>query len=433
VFLGLAGDGWLLLPSLISPAIGRRLRRWSEEQAATRAALLTPEMDSSWLGALVEALAWPDAWVRKVARNRLITVLPSAYNSDAERLTPLQIAALYDHLTMVEAATQPDFVIALIHAAARFGHTQAVTRVQSLARMAAFTPTLARVRRTARACLPELEKRAAGLCGVEAEVRSPATAPQITAHAGLSPETRQWLLQVEAEQGNPPAMRPAFLMAAWSIILPYAVYQVVDGCQSGRWLQAGLFAVLAAAATQLHRMTLTLAQARLAERIARIDEPHAIGPLAEIQAWPDARMAREARAALIRLLPGVRPGDAEILNSSQRQALYQRLRLSDARTHPEFLMAILKALEQIGDTEAVPYVQALADSQPASLREQRVCQAAQDCLPYLLSCAQSNRDSQVLLRAAGDAEPIERLLRPIRSNGEPPPDHLLRATAEESG
>ncbi len=217
------------------------------------------------------------------------------------------------------------------------------------------------------------------------------------------------------------------------MILPYTLFRAVESFRSREGLLALLFLALAAVTTQLFRFTMTREQARLAERLADVEDLHAIGLLAEIQAWPDARLARGAEAALTRLLPQVNAGHASLLTSTQRELLYRRLRLGEAQRHGEFLVALLRALEQIGDTEAVPYVRALADSSPQTLRERTVRAAANDCLPYLLTCAQHNRDSQVLLRAAACDEGSERLLRPLRAGPDAAPDLLLRSAVEDGG
>ncbi len=426
LLVGTGGDGWswfwLSLAALLTT---RKLARQSAELAAGRAVLLTPELDGAWLGALVEALEWPDTSVRLFARMRLTALLPSISKEDAARLPPLQMAALYDHLTWTEAACYPDFVLALLQAARRLRHVEALRGMESLARMRVPTGALRRVRRVARACLPELEAAAAITPEAASETARQAT---VVASSTLNPEARQWLEAEEGRQRRQPTMRLGFLLASYVIIVPYLAFQAANAFQQRLWPLGVLCSVLAMATTQLYRFTLTRDQQRLADRLARMEDVRAIGQLAEIQAWPDARMARMARAGLIRLLPQMQAGDARLLDVRQRAFLYQRLRLSEARANPEFLLAILKALEQIGDTDAVPYVEALAHSEPPTLRERQVKQAAEECLPYLLECAQHNRDSQVLLRASAGSEPPERLLRPLRPSTAPESERLLRTS-----
>jgi len=135
--------------------------------------------------------------------------------------------------------------------------------------------------------------------------------------------------------------------------------------------------------------------------------------------------------ALTRLLPRMKAADTQLLSTSQRALLYQTLRLANARRHAEFLEALLRALEQVGDTTAIPYVKALAESEPYSLRQRRVVDAAKECLPYLEGCARQNRDSQVLLRAtAGEVDAS--LLRPAAIHGSADPALLVRAARSMS-
>ncbi|MCX6361395.1 MAG: hypothetical protein NT029_16450, partial [Armatimonadetes bacterium] len=74
---------------------------------------------------------------------------------------------------------------------------------------------------------------------------------------------------------------------------------------------------------------------------------------------------------------------------------------------------LLAALEQVGDTSALPLVQALAEMEARSARERHVVEAAGRCLPYLRLCADANQQSQTLLRAAHAPGPdADILVRP---------------------
>src|SRR5205823_4214565 len=94
-----------------------------------------------------------------------------------------------------------------------------------------------------------------------------------------------------------------------------------------------------------------------------------------------------------------------------------------------FQIALLRALEQVGDRDALPHVRGLAESIPATMRQRQVVRAANDCLPYLEACAEQNRNSQILLRAITDPILESNLLRPIGKQGEADPDLLVRVAS----
>jgi hypothetical protein len=114
--------------------------------------------------------------------------------------------------------------------------------------------------------------------------------------------------------------------------------------------------------------------------------------------------------------------DASRLSDRQRDCLYALLYSSDT----ELALAILKALEQIGDDRAVLYLEALTGSRDTAIRE-----AAVACLPFLKARAEQHRLSQTLLRASNAADTTpEHLLRPARGTGETDPQQLLRVAGE---
>jgi hypothetical protein len=157
---------------------------------------------------------------------------------------------------------------------------------------------------------------------------------------------------------------------------------------------------------------------RAAQILAAFDDVRIVGPLAEALQYGGADTRDAARRTLLRLLPKMQSSDASRLSDRQRDCLYALLESSDT----ELVLAILKALEQIGDDRAVLYVEALTVSRDTAIRE-----AAVACLPFLKARAEQQRLSQTLLRAsrAADTTP-ELLLRPARGTGETDPQQLLR-------
>lgn len=124
--------------------------------------------------------------------------------------------------------------------------------------------------------------------------------------------------------------------------------------------------------------------------LAEFDDPRVIGPLVEAlePRWVWSRVRRGVFVeALTRLLPRLREEDAALLTRFQRTLLYKRLR---SRTRPDenpadFKVAILQALAEIQDRDALPHVQRLANRQVWTKEDQRVQAAAKECLLRLQS------------------------------------------------
>ena len=95
------------------------------------------------------------------------------------------------------------------------------------------------------------------------------------------------------------------------------------------------------------------------------------------------------------------------------------------------MIAVLSALEQIGDTRALPHVQHLLDTPHSTPDAQRVHEAAQSCLVFLEERAAKERVGQSLLRAAHAPDTgAGVLLRPAQNTPESDPALLLRPGSE---
>ncbi|HLV81425.1 MAG TPA: hypothetical protein VKT32_14155 [Chthonomonadaceae bacterium] len=170
----------------------------------------------------------------------------------------------------------------------------------------------------------------------------------------------------------------------------------------------------------------SLAQATRRERSAarllrRVDDVRAIAPLLESLRFPPREMTQKV---LIRLLRRLSARDSALLGAQSRAHLHHALKQSARRLfgscfHIGYIVAVLKALEQIGDATALPTVELLA----FSARQPDVRIAAQECLPFLR--ARAEQTGQMLLRPAG-ADTAEILLRSTADLRDPLPAHLLR-------
>ncbi|HLV81998.1 MAG TPA: hypothetical protein VKT32_17040 [Chthonomonadaceae bacterium] len=156
----------------------------------------------------------------------------------------------------------------------------------------------------------------------------------------------------------------------------------------------------------------------LAKAFARFDDARNIPMLLECLNFTDGPARLAVSKALTRSLSYFTSEDASQIGPRQRERLCRLL--TEATT--EQSLAILKALERIGDKAALPYVQRLTTASDAALRE-----AAEECLFSLQQSVEQQSIRQTLLRPsdAVEAKP-ETLLRPASKASEIVPQQLLR-------
>lgn len=155
-----------------------------------------------------------------------------------------------------------------------------------------------------------------------------------------------------------------------------------------------------------------------------------IGPLIDIARTASFQDRRVAYQTLTALLPRLKASDADLLYPKQYQFLVNTLKLNNLRpVSVEFKVAVIQALEQIGDEKALPVVEKLANMRPKNAEQERLRDAARECLPALLQRVDSAKPGHNLLRAAGLNDAVgEVLLRPATDTLEVAPQQLLRAT-----
>jgi hypothetical protein len=135
------------------------------------------------------------------------------------------------------------------------------------------------------------------------------------------------------------------------------------------------------------------------------------GPLLEVAEMPDSGASVVAALLLTALLPRLRSSDTGLLTDRQRAAIGHAILTNPG--NPDFIVAALKALEQVGDERALPVVEGLAAGRIAAADPARVRVAAQECLPYLRTRSEEVRANQTLLRASALSDaPSDGLLRP---------------------
>src|SRR5579884_1072472 len=413
---------------LIVTAYG--LNRQADMLEEMQTAVLTADLDLCRPGPLAELLEWPHRRVRSVARLHLLRLLPALETRDAEHLGEEQRACLRHRLSVYNALVDSPFIGMILEALGVIGDTKALPYAEKLARGKALLllPSGRRVRKAARTCLLRLESgpQKEAVATEERVIRAPGPETPSPSQEAADRMSVEALRRPESH----PKMRLVFLIASWCVITPYLAVKAIRMFQMGH-LPAGLgLALLALLSTQLYRLTLMTKQMRDARALVHTNDLRKVGALAHMLDWPDPQLRSIAVEALTRLLPQLRTRDAHLLNAKQRLSIYRMLDMAHAKAHTRFLESTLLSLQQIGDVEAIPYVERLANTTMThSQQEDRVKQAAIACLPFLKIVAEQNQANQTLLRAAARDDPAPgSLLRPTPHDAQLDQAQLLRSS-----
>lgn len=409
---------WHVLLCLFWGRLACYFEKTRHASAAMRAALRWAHLDRENLPALISLLDHEHANVRYVARMRLITVLPTLHTGDLDRLTPEQRNLLYDQLTPGIVMAMPDFGAALLQAIRRDGSGDALPALLPITRIFAWTPTLRRMRAYARETIMILERRAArrleeAANKPSAQLEAPPTQPATSPGESLEPQ-------------RTPALRFVFLLGVYLVAMPGLGFLATEAWQHGKAELAGLYALAFLLAPLLHRHAMLPRHERALRELERITDLRSIGRLAEALSWPDERATRRVGRALIPLLLQLRASDSRLLDDRQRDCLHAVLRMDRARRDADLQVAILTALEQVGDTRAIPHVAALAEARASTARQQRVKNAAAECLAALTNTARRVDTERLLLRAAAAPTSPEMGLVMPAGTADTPPERLVR-------
>lgn len=205
--------------------------------------------------------------------------------------------------------------------------------------------------------------------------------------------------------------------------------------------------------------------------ITQFDDVRAVGPLAEALDFPGEQIAPIVQKTLIRLLPRLKASHSSLLNSTQRACLSRALQAGN----PALTLAILKAWEQVGDEDAIPEVQRLAEGRDlnAPLKEKKggetqkqlarrlmaktakrlltlligeerpgiapedrsvLVAAARECLPLLRQSVENRQIGSQLLRPSDSSvTSSDVLLRPVGSHSSTEPPNQLLRPSDDSG
>jgi hypothetical protein len=142
-----------------------------------------------------------------------------------------------------------------------------------------------------------------------------------------------------------------------------------------------------------------------------------------------AWVSEKALKALVQFARQPSVGKWAELTRKQRKAFYHLVEgfiESGSHEYSEFGYVGLKALEQVGDPDAIPFVERIIQS-----KIYRVRQAAQECLPYLQARCEEQAKRETLLRASESTGGKEELLRVPAQNSDSESEQLLRVSNEK--
>ncbi len=213
------------------------------------------------------------------------------------------------------------------------------------------------------------------------------------------------------------------------LVLLYCIRTVT----SGQDLNNGIIISASVACTGVQHL-ISLFARQSARRIAALDIPQAGGPLIEMLISQGFFQSQHVKSALIRLLPRLRPNDAGLLTPLHRRHLGSMLRSDEIFPYhgrlwgKDLKIAILSALEQVGDQKSVAQVEKTA----RSAHDVYVRFAAQQCLPFLQERVEHSRIEQTLLRPSAQSHAPDTLLRPASATTSVESPMLLRAANSHS-
>ena len=147
----------------------------------------------------------------------------------------------------------------------------------------------------------------------------------------------------------------------------------------------------------------------------------AVGPLLDaLDISPPARTTA-IRGLLTTLLPRMQSEDVWLLSERQRRKLYAALMLGDAAGDLPYLLAILQALQHVGDVETLRRLNYLIQLGAVTDAQRRLLYAAQNCANALENRLQHTQTYATLLRPAASAAPTDELLHPAYPHADAQP------------
>lgn len=162
------------------------------------------------------------------------------------------------------------------------------------------------------------------------------------------------------------------------------------------------------------------------------EDKQAVSPMSGALRTSHSLIAQEIETALTRLLPQLKANDQALLDANTKQNLYQALMGSQKKQ--EFLLAIIRCLQTLGDVEAVPALKRItAKNLGAASVNVPIYLAAETCLKILEGQWAEYQQSQTLVRASGVSSlPGATLLRAASGTQTTSADELLHPSQAEA-
>ena len=186
----------------------------------------------------------------------------------------------------------------------------------------------------------------------------------------------------------------------------------------------------------------TNTQKKGVQALAEFEDIRAAPRLIEMLEYNDNALKTDAATLMVNLLPKLQASDAPML-TPEHHAILNRLLAGKvtlagkdkalvATSTAQLLTAILTALQQVGTESSLPVVTELDEGKGRAKQFPEVQVAARECLPFLQSRVENQRQTQTLLRASdGNRTPADMLLRAAQESPSlTSADELLRAAPE---
>ncbi len=251
------------------------------------------------------------------------------------------------------------------------------------------------------------------------------------------------LLALLAEERQKTLKRRRNAKIGLSIYLGVVILILIDGILTNFHGFGGIgsmFGSLSGVIASMYAATST--QKKGVQALAEYNDLRAAPRLIEILEYNDNSLKADAATLLEKLLPKLQASDAPMFTPEHHAILNRVLAGKVALAGKDkalaltltakLLTAILVALRQVGTESSLPVVTELAEGKGRAKQFPQLKEAAQECLPFLQSRVENQRQTQTLLRASdGNRTPADMLLRPaLDSPSTTPADELLRAAPE---
>lgn len=151
------------------------------------------------------------------------------------------------------------------------------------------------------------------------------------------------------------------------------------------------------------------------EQLTQQQDTRAVAFLLNSLPVSNGAKAQAVRSLLTQLLPCLTPADANLLNCSHLNALWRELETDSPDTNLNYLLAILTALEHVGNRDTALRLRGLIALGAVTENQQHVREAAEKCLISLEARLEQQQISGTLLRAASSSQNDGELLHPAAS------------------